>query len=164
MDYIIPVVFVAETIKIFDLLRKMQQLKTHMAIVIDEYGGTEGLVTMEDIIEELVGEIYDEHDVVINKEILPLQNGSYRVQASANVEKIFDYLGIDEEIQEVNTINGWVAINLDRLPKRDDRFETTIGDKLLKVRVTKADDRKAIEINLVCETIADEEETEERDK
>ena len=57
-----------------------------------------------------------------------------------------------------------MAINLDRLPKRDDRFETTIGDKLLKVRVTKADDRKAIEINLVCETIADEEETEERDK
>ena len=163
-DYIIPVVFVAETIKIFDLLRKLQQLKTHMAIVIDEYGGTEGLVTMEDIIEELVGEIYDEHDVVINKEILPLQNGSYRVQASANVEKIFDYLDIDEEIQEVNTINGWVAMNLDRLPKRDDRFETRIGDKLLKVRVTKADDRKAIEINLVCETVADEEETEERDK
>ena len=163
-DYIIPVVFVAETIKIFDLLRKMQQLKTHMAIVIDEYGGTEGLVTMEDIIEELVGEIYDEYDVVINKEILPLQNGSYRVQASANVEKIFDYLDIDEEIQEVNTINGWVAMNLDRLPRRDDKFETTIGDKLLKVRVTKADDRKAIEINLVCETVADEEETEERDR
>ena len=164
IDYIIPVVFVAETIKIFDLLRKMQQLKTHMAIVIDEYGGTEGLVTMEDIIEELVGEIYDEHDVVINKEILPLQNGSYRVQASANVEKIFDYLDIDEEIQEVNTINGWVAMNLDRLPKRDDKFEQTIGDKLLKVRVTKADDRKAIEINLVCETVADEEETEEKDR
>ncbi len=163
-DYIIPVVFVAETIKIFDLLRKMQQLKTHMAIVIDEYGGTEGLVTMEDIIEELVGEIYDEHDVVINKEILPLQNGSYRVQASANVEKIFDYLDIDEEIQEVNTINGWVAMNLDRLPKRDDRFETRLGDKLLKVRVTKADDRKAIEINLACETVSEEEETEERDK
>ena len=164
IDYVIPVVFVAETIKIFDLLRKMQQLKTHMAIVIDEYGGTEGLVTMEDIIEELVGEIYDEHDVVISKEILPLQNGSYRVQASANVARIFDYLDIDAEIQEVNTINGWVAMNLDRLPKRDDRFETKIGDKLLKVRVTKADDRKAIEINLVCETVADEEETEEKDK
>lgn len=163
-DYIIPVVFVAETIKIFDLLRKMQQMKTHMAIVIDEYGGTEGLVTMEDIIEELVGEIYDEHDVVINKEILPLQNGSYRVQASANIEKIFDYLDVDAEIQEVNTINGWVAMNLDRLPKRDDRFETRLGDKLLKVRVTKADDRKAIEINLVCEEISEEEETEERDK
>ena len=102
-----------------------------------------------------MGEIYDEHDVVINKEILPLQNGSFRVQASANVSKIFDYLDVDGEIQEVNTINGWVAMNLDHLPKRDDRFETQIGDKKLKVRVTKADDRKAIEINLVCEEVGD---------
>ncbi len=164
MDFILPVVFVGETMKIFDLLRKMQQLKTHMAIVIDEYGGTEGLVTMEDIIEELVGEIYDEHDVVINKEIMPLQNGSYRVQASANVEKIFDYLDIDEEVQTVNTINGWVALNLDRLPRRDDRFETEAGGKLLRVRVTKADERKAIEINLVCEDIeeADEDKASEK--
>ena len=155
-DFIIPVVFVGETMKIFDLLRKMQQLKTHMAIVIDEYGGTEGLVTMEDIIEELVGEIYDEHDVVINKEIMPLQNGSYRVQASANLARIFDYLDVDANIQEVNTINGWVAMELDHLPKRDDRFETRLGDKLLRVRVTKADPRKAVEINLVCEDAPDE--------
>ena len=160
-DYIIPVVFVGETMKIFDLLRKMQQMKTHMAIVINEYGGTEGLVTMEDIIEELVGEIYDEHDVVINKEIMPLQNGSYRVQASANLARIFDYLDVKEEVQEVNTVNGWVAMNLDHLPKRDDRFETRLGDKQLKVRVTKADERKAIEINLVCEEVEETEEEEQ---
>ena len=157
-DYLLPVVFVGESMKIFDLLRKMQQLKSHMAIVIDEYGGTAGLVTMEDIIEELVGEIYDEHDVVINKEILPLQNGSYRVQASASVSRIFDYLNVDADIQEVNTVNGWVAMELDHLPRRDDRFETELGGKYLKVRVTKADDRKAIEINLVCEDIEEDEE------
>ncbi|MCQ2547238.1 MAG: hemolysin family protein [Clostridia bacterium] len=151
LDYVTPVVFVAETMKIFDLLRKMQQLKTHMAIVIDEYGGTSGLVTMEDIIEELVGEIYDEYDVIVNKEIMPLQNGSYRVQCSANLAKVLDYFGIDEDISEVNTINGWVAMQLDHLPKKDDRFEQVIDDKRLKVRVTKADDRKALEINLVVE-------------
>ncbi len=156
-DFINPVVFVAETMKIFDLLRKMQQLKTHMAIVIDEYGGTSGLVTMEDIIEELVGEIYDEHDAIVNKEIMPLQNGSYRVQCSANISKILDYFEITEEIQEVNTVNGWVSMQLDRLPKKDDRFETVIDNKKLKVRVTKADDRKAIEINLVVEDINEEE-------
>ncbi|MBQ6496981.1 MAG: HlyC/CorC family transporter [Firmicutes bacterium] len=159
-DFVTPVVFVAETMKIFDLLRKMQQLKTHMAIVIDEYGGTSGLVTMEDIIEELVGEIYDEHDAIVNKEIMPLQNGSYRVQCSANISKILDYLEIDEDIQEVNTVNGWVSMQLDRLPKKDDRFETVIDNKRLKVRVTKADERKAIEINLVVEDISEEEETE----
>ena len=157
-DFVTPVVFVAETMKIFDLLRKMQQLKTHMAIVIDEYGGTSGLVTMEDMIEELVGEIYDEHDVVVNKEIMQLQNGSYRVQCSANISKIFDYLEIDEEIREVNTVNGWVSMQLDRLPKKDDTFETVIDNKLLKGRVTKADERKAIELNLVVEEIEDDEE------
>ena len=159
-DYVSPVVFVAETMKIFDLLRKMQQLKTHMAIVIDEYGGTSGLVTMEDIIEELVGEIYDEYDVIANKEIMPLQNGSYRVICSANLAKVFDYFGIDEDITEVNTVNGWVSMMLDHLPKKDDRFETEIDRKKLKVRVTKADARKAIEINLVCEDVAEEDETE----
>jgi len=164
VDFIIPVVFVGESMKIFDLLRKMQQMKTHMAIVIDEYGGTEGLVTMEDMIEELVGEIYDEHDVVISKEIMPLQNGSYRVQASANLSRIFDYLDVDADVQEVNTVNGWVAMNLDHLPARDDRFQTQIGDKNLKVRVTKADDRKAIEINLVCEEIEETEDENGKDQ
>ena len=159
-DYVSPVVFVAETMKIFDLLRKMQQLKTHLAIVIDEYGGTSGLVTMEDIIEELVGEIYDEYDVIANKEIMPLQNGSYRVRCSANLSKVFDYFGIDEDITEVNTVNGWVAMMLDHLPKKDDKFETEIDRKRLKVRVTKADARKSLEINLVCEDIAEEDEAE----
>lgn len=160
-DYLIPALFVAETIKIFDLLRKMQQLKIHMAVVIDEYGGTAGIVTMEDMIEELVGEIYDEYDVMVNKEIMPLQNGSYRVRCGANIAKIFDYFDIDEEISEVNTVNGWVSMMLDHLPKKDDRFETVAGGKKLKVRVTKADDRKALEINLVVEDVAgDEEETE----
>ena len=152
-DYVLPVVFVAETMKIFDLLRKMQQINTHMAIVIDEYGGTAGLVTMEDIIEELVGEIYDEYDVIMNKEIMPLQNGSYRVQGSANFAKVLDYLEIDQEFPGVNTVNGWVVMELDHLPNRDDRFETQIDDNLLKVRVTKADNRKAIEINLKIEKV-----------
>ena len=163
-DYVSPVVCVAESMKIFDLLRKMQQLKTHMAIVIDEYGGTSGLVTMEDIIEELVGEIYDEYDVIVNKEIMPLQNGSYRVQCGANLAKVLDYFDIDEEIQEVNTVNGWVSMMLDHLPKKDDRFETVIDYKKLKVRVTKADDRKALEINLVVEDAPKGDENTERSK
>ena len=160
-DYVVPVVFVSTAMRISDLLKKMQQVKTHMAIVIDEYGGTEGLVTMEDIIEELVGEIFDEHDVVISKDIMPLQNGSFRVQCSANISKVFDYFEI-EEVPDVITVNGWVVMELDKLPVRDDTFETIIEDKWLKVRVTKADDRKAIEINLVVKEIEREEEHKEK--
>lgn len=156
VDYVTPVVFVSTVIKISDLLKKMQQVKTHMAIVIDEYGGTEGLVTMEDIIEELVGEIYDEHDAVISKDIMPLQNGSYRVKCSANLAKVLDYFDVEEEF-DVVTVNGWVVLELDNLPKKNDKFETEIDGKLFKARVTKADDRKAIEINLTVKDKNDKE-------
>ena len=157
-DYVMPIVFVGTAMKISDLLKKMQQLKTHMAIVVDEYGGTEGLVTMEDIIEELVGEIFDEHDVVISKDIMPLQNGSFRVKGGANINKVFDYFEIDEEPENVLTVNGWVALQLDKLPARDDRFDVIVDDKRLSGRVTKSDGRKAVEINLVVEDAEREEE------
>ncbi|MEG1585038.1 MAG: hemolysin family protein, partial [Anaerovorax sp.] len=80
-EYISPVVFVAGSIKIANLLKRMQKAKTHIAIVVDEYGGTEGLVTMEDIIEELVGEIWDEHDEVVADGIVRQPDGTYNVQA-----------------------------------------------------------------------------------
>ena len=149
-DGVVPVVFVSTVMKISDLLRKMQHLKTHMAIVTDEYGGTEGLVTMEDIIEELVGEIFDEHDAVISNDIIPLNNGSFRVKCSANINKVFDYFGIDD-IPDVVTVNGWVVMSMDKLPAKNDTFEEIIGDKKLRVRIIKANERKAIEINLKVE-------------
>ena len=146
-DFVRPVVYVAGSMKASDLLKKLQTNKCRMAIVVDEYGGTAGIVTTEDIVEELVGEIYDESDTVAGREITLLQNGSYRILGSANVEKMFDFF--DEEIEfDVTTVNGWVVTELDRLPKEGDKFEYRIGDKIFKVRVTKADGRKATEINL----------------
>lgn len=149
-DYIVPAIFVSTTMKISDLLQKMQKMKIHMAVVIDEYGGTEGLITVEDIVEELVGEIFDEHDAVISKDILPLQNGSFRVKCGTNINKLFEYFGI-EEIPDVVTVNGWVVMNLDKMPEKNDTFETAADGKRMKVRVTKADGRKAVEINLKVE-------------
>lgn len=159
-DFVKPVAFVASTMKIATLLKKLQSMKAHIAIIVDEYGGTEGLVTMEDIIEELVGDIFDEHDAIMSQEVTLLQNGSYRVMCNANVAKVFDYFEIDEEF-DVNTVNGWVVLQLDKLPEKGDSFEVVYGSKRLKVRVTKANPRRALEINLAIEEIRSEEDEKE---
>lgn len=155
-DYVKPVVFVAGSMKCADLLKKLQANKTQIAIVVDEYGGTEGLVTMEDIIEELVGEIYDEHDAVETEGIIPLRNGSFRVMGNTNVEKMFDYF--DEEIDmSATTVNGWLILQIDKLPESGDEFEYDAGNKIFRGKVTKADSRKALEINLKVEEKQEEE-------
>ena len=155
-EYIKPVVFCAGSMKAFALLQMMQHRKCQIAIVIDEYGGTTGLVAMEDIIEELVGEIYDEHENVGTREITPLQDGSYRVLGLANLSKLFDYFDEDEKADAV-TVNGWVVRELDHLPKVGDTFTYETRGKLFRGRVMKADDRKALEINLRVEDKEEEE-------
>ncbi|MDD7717957.1 MAG: hemolysin family protein [Eubacteriaceae bacterium] len=147
-DYVKPVIYVAGSMKAAALLKKLQMSKSHIAIIVDEYGGTAGLVTMEDIIEELVGDIYDEHDEVMSDEITELQDGSYRVLASTNVEKMFDYFGEEVELEDATTVNGWVVLQLDKLPNQGDTFTYEVGNKVFEGRVTKADERKSIEINL----------------
>ncbi|MDY6038396.1 MAG: hemolysin family protein [Eubacterium sp.] len=153
-DMVKPVVYVAGSIKAADLLSKLQENKCRMAIIVDEYGGTEGIVTSEDIIEELVGEIYDESDTVAMREITLQQNGSYRVIGSANFEKMMDFFGEQAEI-DATTVNGWAAIQLDKLPKRGDRFEYSVGNKIFKAIVTKADERKALELTIRVENLED---------
>ena len=140
-DYIQPVFFTVESAKISQLLKKMQNAKTHMAVVVDEYGGTVGIVTLEDIIEELVGEIWDEHDEVETPDFIWLADGRCRVRGNANLEKLFDLLDLAEE-RDATTVNGWVVEELDRLPEKGDRF--VYGN--LEVCVTAADGRKATEV------------------
>ena len=141
--FIKPVAYVAETIKAAVLLKKMQAKKTHIAIVVDEYGGTTGLVTLEDIIEEIVGDIYDEHDTVASKEVRPAGDNTYLVAGNADLEDFFELF--DEEIEaDANTVNGWVMIELDRLPMEGDEFDYESKHKVFHVRVTKADARRAL--------------------
>ena len=146
--------FVPETKMIDDLLRDFQANKIHIAIVVDEFGGTSGIVTMEDIIEELVGEIYDEYDAVATQDIVQQQDGSYRVLCATNIDKMFDFFDVEEEI-DATTVNGWVVVNLDKLPEVGDTFE----NNGLLAKVTKADGKRALEINVkVLPKIEEEEE------
>ena len=145
-----PVAYVAETLKAAVLLKKMQAKKTHIAIVVDEYGGTTGLVTLEDIIEEIVGDIYDEHDTVSSKEVRPAGDNTFLVAGSADLEDFFEMF--DEEIEaDCNTVNGWVMIELDKLPKEGDEFDYESRHKIFHVRVTKADSRRALMTRITVE-------------
>jgi CBS domain containing-hemolysin-like protein len=138
-----PVAYVAETLKAAVLLKKMQAKRTHIAIVVDEYGGTTGLVTLEDIIEEIVGDIYDEHDTVTSRDVRQAGEDVYMVAGGANLEDFFEMF--DEEIDaDATTINGWVMIELDRLAKVGDEFDYESKHKLFHVKVTKADARRAL--------------------
>lgn len=156
-QYIKPVAYVAESIKAAVLLKKMQTKKTHIAIIVDEYGGTTGLVTMEDIIEELVGKIYDEHDAIEMREVTRLYDGSYSVAGGTNVEKFFEMVGEDIDIN-ATTINGWVMIELDRLAKVGDTFTYRSRHKIFHVRVTRADERRALMVQIRIEDIPEEDE------
>ncbi len=128
--------------KISELLRILQREKAHMVIVVDEYGGTEGLVTLEDIVEELVGEIWDEHDEVI-EEFKKLEDGSYLISCSADLTDLFDLFAIKGEC-DANTISGWVIDQIGRIPEEGDHF-TADG---LDVTVTKVDHRRVLEIKV----------------
>lgn len=150
-DCIKASLFVAGSIKAGDLLKEMQGSKIQMAIVVDEYGGTLGIITIEDIVEELVGDIYDEHDEPEAEGLTLLQDGSYRVLAGVNVEKLFDFFNEEIDI-DPTTVNGWVMMELDKLPEVGDSFTYDAGGQLFHVIVTGVDGRKATEINLRIES------------
>lgn len=141
-----PVPAVSPDTKISKLLRIFQKNKTHLAVVIDEFGGTEGIVTLEDILEELVGEIWDEHDEIQN-DIEKLSDNEYLVQGSMSVDDFFEYFSIHQEKKEISTVNGWIMQNLDKIPEMDDTF--TNGK--LTALVLSVDGRRAEDIKITVE-------------
>ncbi|MBQ8002118.1 MAG: HlyC/CorC family transporter, partial [Clostridia bacterium] len=107
-----PVKFIFSTMKISKLLRLLQQTKSHLVVVSDEYGGTEGIVTLEDIIEALVGEIWDEYDSIEQSDFEKISDNVYKVNAAADLEDMFEFFSLDfdeEENDDINTVGGFVA-------------------------------------------------------
>ena len=154
-EIIKDVIPVHKAIKISDLLKLLQQSKSHMAVVADDYGGTLGIITMEDIIEELVGEIWDEHDEIV-EEIVELEEGKFRVLCSTALERAFETFDIRAEVDE-NTVGGWVSSELDKIPEEGDSFSYMNLD----VVVTKTDSRRVVEIEV---TVVPPEVMEERER
>lgn len=139
-----PVPSVSPDTKISKLLRILQKNKTHLAVVVDEFGGTEGIVTLEDILEELVGEIWDEHDEVVI-EFEKISDYEFLVDGSASLEDFFEFFDISEQNDEVTTVNGWVMTQLQKIPETGDEFfyngrhievQSVDGKRAEKIKIT----------------------------
>lgn len=144
--------FIPASMKISDLLKELQRRQRHLAIITDEYGGTKGIVTMEDILEELVGEIWDEHDKVI-KEITEIGDNKYSVICSMDFEEFCDYFNIETET-EMNSVGGFVMEQLGKVPEVGDKFTF----ETFEVEVTETDEKRA---SLITVTVQKQEKTEE---
>ena len=117
-----PVLFTHPSEKLDDLLKLLQAKKSHIAVVLDEYGGTLGIVTMEDILEELVGEIWDEHDEV-EEEFRRLSETAWLVEGSANFEDFCQQFDLDNTETDSVSVGGWVTEQLDKIPVKGDHFQ-----------------------------------------
>ncbi len=120
-DIIRPVLFITKGVRLPTLLRELQQKKTHMAVLVDEFGGTMGILTIEDIVEELVGEIWDEHDEIVS-DIEPNPDGSWLVRGGTPVDDFFAHFGLEGESASL-TVGGWVTERLGRLAHGGEQFE-----------------------------------------
>lgn len=135
--------FIPVSMKITDLLQELQKHKIHFAVITDEYGGTKGIVTMEDILEELVGEIWDEHDEIIN-EIVEIGDNEYSVICSMDFEEFCEFFKISSDT-EMNSVGGFVMEQLGKIPKIGDKFDY----ENLSIEVVETDEKRASKITVL---------------
>lgn len=147
-----PVPMVSPDTKISKMMRILQKNKTHLAVVVDEFGGTEGIVTLEDIIEELVGEIWDEHDEV-QIDIEKISDNEFFVYGSASVDTMFEYFNIVPiKKSDITTVNGWIMENTDKIPEVGDSFDYDV----IHAEVVTVDGRRADKIKITINKTAED--------
>ena len=156
-DLVVPTLYTTGSTQISQLLRTLREQHHHLAVVVDEYGGTEGIITLEDILEELVGEIWDEHDEV-TEDFRKQSDGSWLVSGSASVDDLYEELDLPEEEDiDSNTVNGLVQEKTCHLPKVGDRF--TLGE--YDGVVTRTAKRRVTEVRLTPAAPAEDAEKED---
>ena len=163
LDQIIkPVIYVAKTQPVNELMKELQEKQLHRAVVTDEFGSTAGIVTLEDILEEIVGEIWDEHDEIV-EEIKEINENEYIVSGKSNTEKLFSTLDIDVEDEiEAVTVGGWAMEVLGKIPEVGDSFE----EHGLAVEITEMDGRRVESVHVLdkrAEESDDEDEESDED-
>jgi len=147
-------VFIHKSEKILDLLKLLQKNKSHIAVVVDEYGGTLGIVTMEDILEELVGDIWDEHDEVV-EEYKQIADDAFIVDCAVNFEDFCDRFDIDSDSDSIS-LGGWIMEQLEKIPVKGDHFDF----EHLNFRVTKADSHRVFAVKVTVGEKLDDDEKE----
>jgi len=141
-----------------DLLKILQTNKSHMAVVIDEYGGTLGIITMEDVLEELVGDIWDEHDEVV-EDFAKIGDNTYKVDCTVNMDDFCDFFDVEIEETESVSAGGWAMEQLGKIPENGDSFNYAN----LTVTVTGTDSHRVTEITVLVEEKPDEKEEKEEE-
>ena len=147
-----PPLFIHQTEKVDDLLQLLKSSKSHIAVVIDEYGGTLGIVTMEDILEELVGEIWDEHDEV-EEPFRQLSENTYLVDCTVTLDDFCDFFDVKSDSESVS-LGGWIMDQMQRIPEKGDQFTY----ENLTITATEIDDHR---IEWVTVEVAPKEDNEE---
>jgi CBS domain containing-hemolysin-like protein len=143
------ILFVPPSMPAMDLLAKMQATRIHLSLVIDEYGGTDGLVSIEDIVEEIVGDIEDEHDEATERAVIRQPDGSYLASGRASLEEAVAVIGADFDVgdaaEEVDTVGGYIVMLIDRVPVRG---ELVPGPGLFEIEILDADPRRVKRVRI----------------
>lgn len=158
------VYFIPDTIKADELFSKMQLENEHMGIVMDEYGGFQGIVTQEDLIEEIVGELYSEYDepeIIEEKDILSIGEDEWRIIGSAEIEDVSELLGVEIEDGDYNTFAGYVLSELQAIPADGETVE--LETNRMHIKVTSVEDHKIMEAIVRVLPKPDENEEEDED-